>query len=146
MGPLVQSLMQPLSLLSYTPLEQAYVPVLVMLVIAVGFGIFNLVVSPLLSKQKPNAAKLEPYECGIPSVGTARVQVFVRFYLVALLFLLFDMEVVYIIVWALAMTHPANAAVPGFIGFSMLVMLLYMVILLVGLVYEWKKGALNWNN
>lgn len=137
--------MLPLNLLAYTPLEQAYLPVLLMLVVAVGFMLFTLVVSPLLGKSKPNAAKLEPYECGIPTVGTARVQIFVRFYLVALLFLLFDMEIVYIIVWALAMTHQENAMVPGFVAYSMIVMLCYMVILLVGLIYEWKKGALNWN-
>lgn len=135
----------PLSLLAYTPLEQAYLPVLAMFVIAVGFYVFNLVVSPLLGKSKPNPTKLEPYECGVPSVGTARVQVFVRFYLVALLFLLFDMEIVYIIIWALAMTHQDNAAVAGFVPYSMVVMFAYMVILLVGLLYEWKKGALNWN-
>ncbi len=116
-----------------------------MLVIAVGFGIFNLIVSPLLGKIKPNPAKQEPYECGIPTVGTARIQVFVRFYLVALLFLLFDMEIVYIVVWALAMTDKANAAVPGFVAYSMVVMAVYMSILLIGLVYEWKKGALEWN-
>lgn len=133
------------STLAHTPLEQAYLPVLAMLIVAVGFAVFNLVVSPLLGKQKPNEAKMEPYECGIPAVGTARIQVFVRFYLVALLFLLFDMEIVYIVVWALAMTNKANAAVPGFIGFSMVVMFCYMSILLVGLLYEWKKGALNWN-
>lgn len=137
--------MLPQSLLAYTPLEQAYLPVLLMLVVGVGFMLFTLVVSPLLGKSKPNPAKLEPYECGIPTVGTARVQVFVRFYLVALLFLLFDMEIVYIIVWALAMTHQENAMVPGFVAYSMVVMLCYMVILLVGLIYEWKKGALNWN-
>lgn len=134
-----------LDLLAYTPLPQAYLPVLTMLVIAVGFGIFNLVVSPLLGKIKPNPAKQEPYECGIPTVGTARIQVFVRFYLVALLFLLFDMEIVYIVVWALAMTDKANAAVPGFVAYSMVVMAVYMSILLIGLVYEWKKGALEWN-
>jgi NADH-quinone oxidoreductase subunit A len=104
-----------------------------------------MIVSPFFGKNKPNPAKLEPYECGIPTVGTARVQVFVRFYLVALLFLLFDMEIVYIVVWALAMTNPANAQMPGFIWYSMLVMFAYTVILLVGLVYEWKKGVLNWN-
>lgn len=137
--------MHSLLLSGFTPLDQAYLPVLVMLVIAVGFFLFNLIVSPLLGKIKPNEAKQEPYECGIPTVGSARVQVFVRFYLVALLFLLFDMEVVYIVIWALAMTHAENAAVPGFVGFSMFVMLCYMTILLVGLIYEWKKGALNWN-
>jgi NADH-quinone oxidoreductase subunit A len=137
--------MTPLSPLAYTPIEQAYLPVLAMLVVAVGFYLFSLIVSPLLGKNKPNTAKLEPYECGIPTVGTARVQVFVRFYLVALLFLLFDMEIVYIIIWALAMTNQANAAVPGFVPYAMVVMAAYMVILLVGLAYEWKKGALNWN-
>lgn len=137
--------MQTIQLLAYTPLEQAYLPVLAMLVVAVGFAIVTLFVSPLLGKSKPNEAKLDPYECGIPVVGTARVQVFVRFYLVALLFLLFDMEVVYIVLWALAMTNPANAQIPGFVGFSMVVMVVYMVILLVGLLYEWKKGVLNWN-
>lgn len=137
--------MSPHHLLAYTPLEQAWLPVLAMLVVAIGFGLFTLIVSPMLGKNKPNAAKLEPYECGIPTVGTARVQVFVRFYLVALLFLLFDMEIVYIVIWALAMTNPANAVVPGFVGYSMILMAAYTVILLVGLIYEWKKGALNWN-
>jgi NADH-quinone oxidoreductase subunit A len=137
--------MTALHLLAYTPLDQAYIPVLVMLVIALAFALGTLTITPLIGKNKPNKAKLEPYECGIPTVGTARIQVFVRFYLVALLFLLFDMEIVYIIVWALAMTNPANAAVPGFVGFTMAVMFAYMAILLVGLVYEWKKEVLNWN-
>lgn len=137
--------MDSLLTLAYTPLRDAWLPVLTMAVVAVGFALFTLIVSPLLGKNKPNDAKLEPYECGIPTVGTARIQVFVRFYLVALLFLLFDMEIVYIIVWALAMTNEANAAVPGFIAYSMVIMFLYTIILLVGLVYEWKKGALNWH-
>ncbi len=137
--------MSTLNQLATTSIEQAFIPVLIMFLIAIGFMAFSLIVSPLLGKSKPNQAKLEPYECGVPTVGTARVQVFVRFYLVALLFLLFDMEVVYIVVWALAMTHQENAMVPGFVGYSMILMLCYMVILLVGLVYEWKKGALNWN-
>ncbi len=131
--------------LAYTPLEQAYLPVLTMLVIALGFCAVVLILSPLVTKGKPNKAKLEPYECGIPTVGTARIQVFVRFYLVALLFLLFDIEIVYIIIWALAMTHGENAQVPGFVAFSMILMVFYVVVLLVGLLYEWKKGALNWN-
>jgi NADH-quinone oxidoreductase subunit A len=131
--------------LAHTSIEQAYLPVLAMLFIAVAFGVGNLIVSPLLGRQKPNPVKSEPYECGMPTVGTARVQVFVRFYLVALLFLLFDMEIVYIVIWALAMTNPANASIDGFVVFSLLVMATYMTILLIGLVYEWKKGALNWN-
>lgn len=128
---------------SAATLSEAYLPVLAMIVVSVGFGIFNLIASWNLGKRKPTATKLEPYECGVPTIGTARAQVFVRFYLVALLFLLFDMEVVYIVAWALAMRQ--NADVPGFIGYSTIVMAAYMVILLVGLVYEWKKGALEWS-
>jgi NADH-quinone oxidoreductase subunit A len=123
-------------------LSEAYLPVLVMLVIALGFGAFNLVASWFIGKRRPTDVKLEPYECGIPTVGTARVQVFVRFYLVALLFLLFDMELVYLLAWAIAVR--ANADVPGFFLYSTVVMAAYMVILLVGLIYEWKKGALTW--
>jgi NADH-quinone oxidoreductase subunit A len=137
--------MNLMTMLAFTPIEQAYIPVLAMLILAVGFYSFVMIVSPLLGKMKPNKAKLEAFECGIPAVGTARAQVFVRFYLVALLFLLFDMEIIYIIAWALAMTHPQNAMVPGFVIFSMIVMVSYLTILLVGLIYEWKKGALNWN-
>lgn len=123
-------------------LAEAYLPVLVMVVIALGFGAFNLVASWFIGKRRPTDVKLEPYECGIPTVGTARVQVFVRFYLVALLFLLFDMELVYLLAWAIAVR--ANADVPGFFLYSAGVMAAYMVILLVGLIYEWKKGALTW--
>lgn len=135
----------PLSLLASmpeVPLNQAYLPVLLLLIVAVGFGVFNLVASWFLGKKRPTPTKLEPYECGIPTVGSARVQVFVRFYLVALLFLLFDMEVVYLITWAIAVRQ--NAELPGFVPYAMGVMGLYMAILLVGLAYEWKKGALNW--
>jgi NADH-quinone oxidoreductase subunit A len=79
----------------------------------------------------------------VPTIGSARSQFSVRFYMVGLLFLLFDMEVVYIIAWALSMR--ANAGVPGFVPFSMALMGIYMIILFVGLLYEWKKGALTWN-
>ncbi len=123
-------------------LAEAYLPVLVMVVIALGFGAFNLVASWFIGKRRPTDVKLEPYECGVPTVGTARVQVFVRFYLVALLFLLFDMELVYLLAWAIAVR--ANADLPGFFAYSTVVMAAYMVILLVGLLYEWKKGALTW--
>lgn len=78
----------------------------------------------------------------MPTIGSARSQVNVRFYLVALLFLLFDMEVIYIIAWALSVRQ--NAAVPGYMPFAMILMGIYMVILLIGLLYEWKKGALTW--
>jgi NADH-quinone oxidoreductase subunit A len=135
--------MSPTSLLASTPLNEAYLPVLVMLVIAIGFAVVNLILSWVLGRRRPNPVKLEPYECGVPTIGSARSQFSVRFYMVGLLFLLFDMEVVYIIAWALSMR--ANAGVPGFVPFSMALMGIYMIILFVGLLYEWKKGALTWN-
>ena len=135
--------MSPLHLLGAANLAEAYLPVVVMLVIAIGFAGVNLLLSWYLGKRKPNPVKSEPYECGIPTVGSARGQFFVRFYLVGLLFLLFDMEIVYMITWALSVRE--NAAVPGFIPFAMGLMFVYMAILAVGLLYEWKKGALTWN-
>jgi len=135
--------MTSLHLVGSTSVAEAYIPVLVMTVIAVGFAGGSLILSWVLGKRKPSPVKMEPFECGVPTIGSARTQVNVRFYLVALLFLLFDMEVVYLITWALALRQ--NAAVPGYVPFSMLLMLAYMAILFVGLLYEWKKGALKWN-
>lgn len=134
--------MNPVLISATATITEAYLPVLAMIVVAVGFAIGNLLLSWFLGNRKPNAVKMEPYECGVPTIGSARAQVNVRFYLVALLFLLFDMEVIYIIAWAL--TARQHAAVPGFFGFSLVLMAVYMVILLVGLLYEWKKGALTW--
>lgn len=134
--------MEFLITLGDTSLAEAYVPVLVMLVIAVGFAAASLILSWFLGKKKPSEVKMEPYECGVPTIGSARQQINVRFYLVALLFLLFDMEVIYIIAWAVVVRH--HAAVPGFVGFGMALMGIYMAILLIGLLYEWKKGALSW--
>ncbi len=135
-------MISPPLLTASTPISEAYLPVLVMLVVAVGFAVANLILSRFLGIQKPTAVKLEPYECGVPTIGSARTQVNVRFYLVALLFLLFDMEVIYIITWALSVRQ--NAVVAGFVPFAMILMTVYMVILLIGLLYEWKKGALTW--
>jgi len=131
-----------LAYLANVSIRDAYLPVLVMLVIAIGFAVSNLILSFLLGRKNPNPVKSEPYECGVPAIGSARSQVNVRFYLVALLFLLFDMEIIYIISWALSVR--ANAAVPGFIVYGMGLMAVYMVILFIGLLYEWKKGALTW--
>ncbi|MEQ8821387.1 MAG: NADH-quinone oxidoreductase subunit A [Sumerlaeia bacterium] len=132
-----------MQLLAASTIAEAYLPVLVMAVVAVGFALVSLTASNLIGKKKPNAAKSEPYECGVPVIGSARSQVNVRFYLVALLFLLFDMELVYLIAWALSVR--AHVAAPGFMPFAMGLMAVYMIILLVGLLYEWKKGALTWN-
>jgi len=131
------------ALFAYTPINEAYLPVVVMLIVAIGFAVSNLILSWVLGRKRPSEVKYEPYECGVPTIGSARSQVNVRFYLVALLFLLFDMEVIYLITWALSVRQ--NAAVTGFLPFAMILMGVYMVILVVGLLYEWKKGALTWS-
>lgn len=134
--------MQWLVPLAGTSISEAYLPILIMILVAVGFAVSNLILSWVLGTRKPNETKLEPYECGVPTIGSARQQINVRFYLVALLFLLFDMEIIYLIAWALAVRE--NVAVSGFMTFGMGLMAVYMLILTVGLLYEWKKGALTW--
>lgn len=134
--------MNVLPLLANTPISEAYIPILLMFCVAAGFAVTNIILSWVLGRKRPNAVKSEPYECGVPTVGSARSQVNVRFYLVALLFLLFDMELIYIITWALALRQ--NAGVPGFVFYGMGLMGFYMIILFLGLLYEWKKGALSW--
>lgn len=134
--------MNVLPLMGATSITEAYVPIILMFCVAAGFAVTNIILSWVLGRKRPSVVKSEPYECGIPSVGSARSQVNVRFYLVALLFLLFDMELIYIITWALSLRE--NIAVPGFISFGMGLMGFYMLILFIGLLYEWKKGALSW--
>ncbi len=125
-----------------TPISEAYIPIILMFCVAAGFAVTNIILSWVLGRKRPNVVKSEPYECGVPSIGSARSQINVRFYLVALLFLLFDMELIYIITWALALRQ--NAYVPGFVFYGMGLMGFYMIILFLGLLYEWKKGALSW--
>lgn len=116
-----------------------YWPVLLVVMGAFAFAIGTIVVSALLTPRRPNPAKQEPYECGIPVLGPARVQISIKYYLVALLFLLFDMETMFIIVWAVTFKDPAMRV------FSLIEMAVFIGILLVGYAYAWRKGALRWN-
>ncbi len=120
---------------------QPYVPVLMMVIVAVGFGVVTLLVSGLIGPRRPNYAKLLAYECGMEPEGEANVRIPIKFYLVGLLFLLFDMETVLILLWAIAFRNPT---IPGFQGYAFLVMVFFMLILIVGFLYEWRKGALKW--
>jgi len=115
---------------------QSYFPVLVFLVIAVGLSAVMVGVPFLLAKLKPDAEKLSPYECGFEPFDDARAQFDVRFYLVAILFIIFDLEVAFLFPWAIAL---------GKIGlYGFWTMMLFLGILTVGFIYEWKKGALEW--
>lgn len=116
---------------------ELYTPLLVMLVVALGFATASMLLGDLIGLKAPNNVKDEPYECGVEPIGTARIQVPVKFYLVCLLFLLFDVETAFILTWALYFA--ANTTLYAFVA-----MAIFMGILVVGLLYEWKKGALKW--
>lgn len=119
---------------------QPYIPVLIVLGLGMITGVVLLLISSLAGPRSHNKAKDEPYECGNKPIGEANVRIPVKFYLVALLFLLFDMETIFIIAWATAFRAPG---VNQFYAFG--VMLFFMAILVVGFLYEWRKGALEWH-
>lgn len=121
-----------------------YIPILMILAIAAGFGAINVMLSGLIGPRLKNKAKFLAYECGNEPEGEANIRLPIKFYLVALLFLLFDMETVLILAWALAFRDPANADIPGFQPYSFCVLLFFLLILVVGFLYEWRKGALKW--
>ncbi len=115
---------------------ESYLPILVLVAIAFAFALGSVVMSRLVGQKKPSAVKLAPYECGMPLVGTARERVSVKFYIIAMLFIIFDIEAVFLYPWAVMFKKL------GLFGF--VEMGVFIVILLVGYVYVWKKGALEW--
>ena len=115
---------------------QIWAPVLIFLILVVGFGVVSLIMSWLMGVRKPNARKLSPYECGITPTGTARERFSVKFYLVAMLFLLFDIEAVFLFPWAVVYRELK------LFGFAEMV--LFIAAILAGYIYVWKKGALEW--
>jgi NADH-quinone oxidoreductase subunit A len=116
-------------------LEQ-YFPVLLFIVVGLGLGIVLLSLGTLLAPNRPDAEKLSPYECGFEAFEDARMKFDVRYYLVAILFILFDLEIAFLVPWAVVLPDI------GFEGF--VAMMIFLFILVVGFVYEWKKGALEW--
>lgn len=120
---------------------QPYVPILMILVLAMLFGMGTLIFSGFIGPRRRNRAKDLAYECGNEPIGEANVRIPIKFYLVALLFLLFDMETVLILAWAIAFRDPS---IPNFQPYAFVVMLFFMAILVVGFLYEWRKGALKW--
>ncbi|MBI2833730.1 MAG: NADH-quinone oxidoreductase subunit A [Acidobacteria bacterium] len=114
----------------------AYVPILLFILVAVGFAVFALIASKLVHAEKYNKVKLEPYECGIEPRTDARDRYSVRYYLVAMLFVIFDVETVFLFPWAVIMDRLA--------WFGLIEMLIFLFILVVGYVYAWRKGALEW--
>ena len=115
---------------------ESYLPLLLHFVIAFTVAGAIVTLSWLVGQRKPNRAKMSPYECGVTPVGNARERFSVKFYLVAMLFILFDVEAVFLYPWAIILRELKM--------FGFLEMLVYVGIVLVGLFYVWKKGALDW--
>jgi len=117
-------------------LLREYLPILVFLGIALGLSLVIVLASFILARQRPDSEKLSPYECGFDPFGDARAQFDVRFYLVAILFIIFDLEVAFLFPWAIALGHI------GLFGFWS--MMVFLAVLTIGFIYEWRKGALEW--
>jgi NADH-quinone oxidoreductase subunit A len=117
---------------------QGWLPILIMIAFGGGFAVVNIALGKLVGPRRPTEEKLAPYECGMPPVGDARERHPVKFYLVAMIFLLFDIEVAFLYPWAMALRDL------GWNGFVQV--LLFMALLLAGYVYVWRKGALDWGN
>ena len=117
-------------------MPQEFVPVVLFLLVAIGFALVTLVPSRLLQTNKYNKVKLDPYECGIEPVTDARGRYSIRYYLVAMLFVIFDVETVFMFPWAVSLEKLGI--------FGLIEMGVFLFILVVGFVYAWKKGALEW--
>jgi NADH-quinone oxidoreductase subunit A len=120
---------------SYMP--SAYLPVLIFLMVATAFGIGALLIGEIFRLKKPYSDKLMPYESGNPPVGEPRYRFSVKFYIIAMLFVVFDVEAIFLYPWAIVFDK---------IGlYAFVEMIIFIVILLVGYIYAWKKGAFNWD-
>jgi NADH-quinone oxidoreductase subunit A len=117
-------------------MPEAYLPVLLFVVVAIVVAIGILMVSSLVSSAKYNQVKLEPYECGIETKTDARGRYSVRYYLIGMLFVIFDVETVFMFPWAVIMDE--------LLLFGLIEMLVFLFILVLGYVYAWRKGALEW--
>ena len=115
---------------------QQYFPILLFILVGLAVGVVPVALGWLIGPNKPDSEKLSPYECGFEAFEDARMRFDVRYYLVAILFILFDLEIAFLFPWAVVLDQI------GLFGFVS--MLVFLAILVVGFIYEWKKGALDW--
>ena len=113
-----------------------YIPVLVFIVIGLGLGTLMIAMGAMLGPSRPGGEKQSPYECGFEAFEDSRMKFDVRYYLVAILFIIFDLEIAFLFPWAVVLDEI------GMFGF--LAMMVFLAILVVGFIYEWRKGALEW--
>ena len=116
-------------------LEQ-YLPILMFLLVGIGVGVVPQVLGFILGPNRPDAQKNSPYECGFEAFEDARMKFDVRYYLLAILFILFDLEIAFLVPWAVSLKDI------GIVGFWEIIVFLFILVL--GFVYMWKKGALDW--
>jgi NADH-quinone oxidoreductase subunit A len=122
--------------LDSTFINSQYLPILLFLIIAIGLSIVIILIPFIINKMRPDYQKNSPYECGFEGEGPVRNEFKVQFYLVAILFIIFDLEVAFLFPWAVALREI------GAIGFWS--MMVFLIILTIGFIYEWKRGALDW--
>lgn len=118
-----------------------YVPIGILLILSVGLGVLIALISTLMGPRRPALRKLEPYESGMVPIGQAQRRLPIRFYLTAILFILFDIEIVFFLPWAVVFQPILNL---GYGGFLVLEMLVFVIILVIGYIYIWRRGALEW--
>mgnify|MGYP002701253128 CR=1 FL=1 len=113
-----------------------YLPIILFLIIALGLSCFFIILNYLFSPKNPDPEKLSAYECGFEPFNDSRMEFDVRFYLVAIIFIIFDLEIAFLFPWAISI---GTIGVFGFVS-----MMIFLFILTVGFIYEWKKGVLDW--
>jgi NADH-quinone oxidoreductase subunit A len=113
-----------------------YLPIMIFIAIGIAVGVLPILAGFLLAPHKPDSEKLSPYECGFEAFEDSRMRFDVRYYLVAILFIIFDLEIAFLFPWAVVLDSI------GLFGF--VAMMIFLAILVIGFIYEWKKGALEW--
>ena len=113
-----------------------YLPILLFIIVGLGLGTVMILTGSILGPRRPDSSKNSPYECGFEAFEDSRMKFDVRYYLVAILFIIFDLEIAFLFPWAVVLDQV------GMFGF--VAMMLFLAILVVGFIYEWKKGALEW--
>jgi len=117
----------------------SYVPVLILIFIAISFAFANLLISHLIGRRKSDPEKLSPYECGVPPISSARLRFSIRFYLIAMLFIIFDIETVFLYPWAVVFKDLKPLG-----SFIFIEMFVFIIVLLIGFIYVWKRRAFEW--
>jgi len=119
-----------------------YLSILIVFIFVLGFAVTQIVLSHLVGRRRDTRAKLMPYECGMDPVGSAHQRFSVKFYLVAMLFILFDIEAIFLVPWAVVFRGLIERMSRPFVFFEMMI---FIAVLFVGYVYVWKKGLFEWN-